>query len=353
MSEDDEDRSSITAERRQELRLGLKRYWKKRRRALSDLPAPRLETHIPEVITSLDPPKTDQAHAASSETSRKQLRFRGNRRKVTPHGYLYFDQCLDRFGLHRLGSSWDDMVRLRNFPFQYVSRQRAFVRYSISEKRPYKRLDHPIIVQESECQQFQAASQRYKNLFEELSEAIQSRQFKALLIEPDGRLTEISHPAIFAAQVVLAFYTGMVRMTEGGNWRRRRILVEDESFTRWLEKGNRPNLRTLGSNVFAPLLPEIVGHATENGYKLTEVDFCDLLLEAARAFESPIEINGAGIRKLWNDDALKPVKKAQRGRPAEAMTRLFTLNRPSLLELMIAKLAAQRPSALVVASGRG
>ncbi|MBZ9922705.1 hypothetical protein LB579_34170, partial [Mesorhizobium sp. BR1-1-7] len=233
---------------------------------------------MPEDIAGFEPSKADPAHqAVSPQAARTRLQFLDTKGLVAPHRFLYLDECLDRFGSKRLGSVWDEIVGLRCFPFQYVSRKRAFYRYRVSRKRPYDRVDRRIVVRGPQRKEFRSASREYKKLLKELSKAIQAEAFKVLLIAPDGQITPIEHLSVFAAQVVRAFYTGTVRITKNDTKHKRWILVDEKSFARWLENGDGPRHRTFGRAIFKPLLPAIAERAALKGYTLVEEPFWDLL----------------------------------------------------------------------------
>lgn len=263
-----------------------------------------------EEITGLELPEAQPPYQpALPQATRKRLKFLDTRRLVAPPGHLYLNECLDRFASRQLGAQWDDLVKLRCFPFQYVSRKRAFYRYRIGGKHPYDRRNHRIIVRDTEREGFRSASKQYKKLLTELSTAIQAKHFKVLLIDPEGQTNQVASLAIFAAQVVRAFYTGTVRIRENRIKKKRWVLVDEKSFTQWLENGDGPRLQPRGSAVFKPLLPAIAERAVLNRYKLVKEPFRHLLDEVSRAVQPNIELNDVGFKAIWNDSSLTPAKK--------------------------------------------
>lgn len=281
---------------------------------------------------------------AAARSSSRRLRFLQTKGLIPPYGYLNLDECLHRVGSKRLGTVWDRIITLRCFPFRHVKQKRAFYRYRVHADRPYGLQERRIIVKPADKSAFRSADRHYRVLRRALSDAIQARKFEVRLIAPDGRVTEISHLGLFATQVVRAFYTGTVVIKDEGLLRKRRVLVDERSFTRWLEHGDTPRQehRTLGSATFRPLLPAIAEHARQKSYKLTEADFHDLLEEVAREAIPPVTINKAGIGAMWKDEALTTAKKAGPGPRREKDRNAFAQDRPHLKEFLISRVSQQQ-----------
>lgn len=290
---------------------------------------------MPEKITSL--PEAPLAHEpVSPQVPRKRLQFLDTKGITAPNGFMYLDECLDQLASKRLGARWDTIVGLRCFPFQYSSKRRKFYRYNVSRERPYKRIDRQIAVQDrAQRKEFRSASREYKKLLKELSNDIQAEAFKVSVISPDGEVTPVRHLGVFAAQVVRAFYTGTIRVKENDKRLKRWILVDEKSFTHWLENGDGPRHQPRGSAIFKPLLPDIAKRAALKCYTLVKEKFRDLLDEVKTAFEPHLELNDAAFSALWNDDRLAPVQRAKAGAPPKADRQAFQKDRAELKAFLI------------------
>ncbi|ESY09148.1 hypothetical protein NKK48_29165 [Mesorhizobium sp. C386A] len=290
---------------------------------------------MPEEITSL--PEAPLAHEpVSPKVPRKRLRFLDTKGITAPNGFMYLDGCLDQLATKRLGARWDVIVGLRCFPFQYISKRRKFYRYSVSRERPYKRIDRQIVVRgRTQRKEFRSASREYKKLLKKLSNDIQAEAFKVSMISPDGEVTPVRHLGVFAAQVVRAFYTGTIRVKENDKRFKRWILVDEKSFTHWLENGDGPRHQPRGSAIFRPLLPAIAERAALKKYSLVKQAFGILLDEVKTAFEPHLELNDAAFRALWNDDSLAPVQRAKAGAPPKADRQAFQKDRAGLKAFLI------------------
>ncbi len=290
-------------------------------------------------VTDTDGNSSTPDAEGAATPKREGLSFRNTSKKAVPGGYRGLASAINELGLREHPAEWGMLPGWHSMPYRFVKKSGKYCRfeYSIKNGRRSKRLIERS--EEVSNRERKACSQLYVAVRKKLVKGLESKKtLKAFEMEPgSGKLVQLTHEGIWAAQLNPIFYAGVVIRNIGGNDQLRSVLIEEHSFSKWLKELRRDDLKDAPRAIWR-VVGEVLSQYTSAGnYKVIKRDVIKMAEEIALSHER----NLGGVP---SDEDLRKVipHLGRRGRPNKSDKTKFEADHDSIVTEIIKRLSGRK-----------